>query len=149
MKNLILTALVSVVMTSGCAVHNTAEEYGSNTMETIFACPGENWVSKQTAEKFCLLTSVKDPNSYVLAEDTGETYGEAGLAVMTLGVSMLFEGDTQEEWLRAAKEFAAEAHGDGSMVINFRLHRGQHKAYAFEVIPSSALVNPTDKLAGS
>ncbi len=129
---------------SGCAATRQAEEYGSNTAETIFACPGENWTSKKLNETFCLMTSVKSPYNHVLAEDTAEAYGDSVLVGVTLGISTLFDGDVQEKWLAAAKEFANDEYGDGARVINFRQHN-QYKSYAFEVIPPPDYENDTEK----
>jgi hypothetical protein len=81
------------------------------------------------------MSSVKDPHAYVIAEDTAESYGTAVLAGATLGISLLFDKDIQEEWLRASKEFAREKYGAGARVVNFRQHGHTFKGYAFEVIP--------------
>jgi|TARA_B110000914_G_C15466656_1_gene448588 hypothetical protein len=124
-----------ILLLAGCTAQKTAEEYGSNAADVIFACAGENWVSQQFNEKFCLMRSVKNPNEYVLAEDTAEKYGDSVLAGLTFGVSLLFDGDIQEKWLAAAREFVAEKYGADARVINFRSNQGAAvKGYAFEVL---------------
>ena len=128
----------------GCAAQKQADEYGSDAVTAVFACPGENWTSEQFEETFCLMTSVKEPFNYVLAEDTAEAYGHSVLVGATLGIALLFDGDIQEKWLAAAKEFAVERYGDGARVINFREHDLQYKAYAFEVIPPSGYTPASD-----
>ena len=131
-KFLVIFLLVGL---SACTAQKTAEEYGSNAAKVIFACGGESWVSKQFNEKFCLMRSVKNPNEYVLAEDTAESYGDAVVAGLTLGVSLLFDGDIQEKWLSAAREYTAETYGPEARVINFRSNEAAaFKGYSFEVL---------------
>ena len=122
---------------SACAYQKTAEEYGSSSGKVMFACAGETWVSQQFNEKFCLMRSVNNPNEYVLAEDTAEMYGKAVLNGLTKGLSTIFEVDIEEKWYSAAKEYAAEKHGTGARVINFRRgSRAGARGYLFEVLKS-------------
>jgi len=126
---------MAAIMVTGCSTQKVAEEYGSNFGKAAFGCPGEPWTSKIQGEKYCLLTSVTQEFNHMLAEDTGETWGDAIADGLTLGISALFRPDIEEKWLRAAKEFANERYGEGSRVINFRPNGGQYKAMAFEVLP--------------
>ena len=131
-KFLVIFLLVGL---SACTVQKTAEEYGSSAAKTFFACAGESWVSKRFNEKFCLMRSVKNPNEYVLAEDTAEEIGDAVVAGLTLGFSLLFDGDIQEKWLSAAREYTAETYGPEARVINFRENAtAAYKGYSFEVL---------------
>tara|TARA_R110000823_G_C15596419_1_gene464850 strand:- start:62 stop:466 length:405 start_codon:yes stop_codon:yes gene_type:complete len=133
MSKIILLAFTLSLIT-GCAATKIADEYGSNTVTAIFACPGVNWASKKLDETFCLMQSKDSPNEYILGEDTAETYGDAVLAGLTLGLSLIFDGDIQEKWFAAAKEFTAETYGEKARVINFRQNLAAYKGYAFEVL---------------
>ena len=94
-----------ILLLAGCTAQKTAEEYGSNAADVIFACAGENWVSQQFNEKFCLMRSVKNPNEYVLAEDTAEKYGDSVLAglkehmTFILKWTMLMQIEKREEMM--------------------------------------------------
>ena len=102
MSKIILLAFTLSLIT-GCAATKIADEYGSNTVTVIFACPGVNWTSKKLDETFCLMQSKYSPNEYILGEDTAEKYGDAALAALSDGLSLLFDGDIQEKWFAAAK----------------------------------------------
>ena len=131
-------SLLALTLLAGCSTVKLADEYGSNTAAVIFGCPGKSWVSEDTTEKYCLMRSVKNPDEYLIAEDTGEAYGDAFLAGLTLGISLLFDDDIQEKWLKAAREYAHKNYGEGARVINFRGNRGQYKGYSFEVLKPPA-----------
>ena len=51
MSKIILLAFTLSLIT-GCAATKIADEYGSNTVTAIFACPGVNWTSKKLDETF-------------------------------------------------------------------------------------------------
>lgn len=103
----------------------------------MFACGGEEWTSTLYNETFCLMRSTKNPNEYILGEDTAETYAAALTAGLTLGLSLLFDGDIQEKWLAAAREYTLEQYGPSARVINFRQNMATFKGYSFEVLESS------------
>ena len=125
---------VAIAVLSGCAAQRTAEEYGSNMAEMSVYCPGDYWFSRTTNEGYCVLASVKTPGAFVIAENTAEVYGAAMLTGLTLGLSTLFDGDTQEKWFRAAREYTAQKFGPNARVINFREQRALYKAFVFEVM---------------
>ena len=125
------------LLATGCSVVKTADEYGSNTAAVMFACGGEEWTSTLYDETFCLMQSVKNPNEYILGEDTAESYASAVAAGLTFGLSLLFDGDTQEKWLAAAREYTAENYGSKARVINFRQNMASFKGYSFEVLEPS------------
>ena len=125
------------LLATGCSAVRTADEYGASTASVIFACPGTQWTSSLYDETFCLMQSVKNPNEYILGEDTAESYASAVAAGLTFGLSRLFDGDTQEKWLAAAREYTEENYGSKARVINFRRNMATFKGYSFEVLESS------------
>lgn len=134
---LIYILLPVFLLATGCSAVKTADEYGSNTAAVMFACGGEEWTSTLYNETFCLMRSTKNPNEYILGEDTAETYAAALTAGLTLGLSLLFDGDIQEKWLAAAREYTLEQYGPSARVINFRQNMATFKGYSFEVLESS------------
>ena len=125
------------LLATGCSAVRTADEYGASTASVIFACAGEQWTSSLYDETFCLMQSVKNPNEDILGEDTAESYASAVAAGLTFGLSLLFDGDTQEKWLAAAREYTLEHYGPKARVINFRQNMATFKGYSFEVLESS------------
>ena len=134
---LIYILLPVFLLATGCSAVKTADEYGSNTAAVIFGCGGEEWTSTLYDETFCLMRSTKNPNEYILGEDTAETYATAVTAGLTFGLSLLFDSDTQEKWLAAAREYTLEHYGPKARVINFRQNMASFKGYSFEVLESS------------
>ncbi len=129
------------LLIASCAAVKTADEYGSSTAKVIFACAGEEWRSFKYKETFCVMRSVKNPNEYILGEDTAESYAAAVAAGLTFGLSLLFDGDIQEKWLGAAREYTAEYYGPDARVINFRRNMATFKGYSFEVLESYKKIN--------
>ena len=122
------------VLAGGCSTAKIADEYGSSTAAVMFTCAGTEWTSSRLDETFCLMRSVNNPNEYILGEDTAESYAAAVAAGLTFGLSLLFDGDTQEKWLAAAREYTAENYGPKARVINFRANMATFKGYSFEVL---------------